>query len=218
MKSTYKKQNRINEKHNNENKNINYKKQKIIKTMSYKINKDSILKETTSSIPTYIELQEESSCIFKLSNPTTPNVIPHKVDEFLKNFRATPQQESGSISSLDQSISSNETQHQRLQQCKKNTTKEPNINNKLNLIRKKFIKTKKVKTKRKVRVNQQLLNTTSQKDKSTKQHTLESHGFKSIIKVKDKNNESINRNYIQTYLPPITELKDNKPQGDIMTR
>ena len=128
MKSTYKEKESNNERHNNESNNINYKKQKIVKTMSYKINKESILKETTSSTLTYIELQEESSCISKLSNPTTPNIIPNKVDKFLKNFRAIPEQESGSISSLDQSISYNETQHQRLQQCKTTTTeiKTPN--------------------------------------------------------------------------------------------
>ena len=118
MKSTYKETNSINEKHNSESKNINYKNQKIAKTLSYKINKESISKETTSSTPTYIELQEESSCISKLSNRTTPNIIPNKVDEFLKNFRAIPQQESGSVSSLDLSISHNEVKHQRLQQCK----------------------------------------------------------------------------------------------------
>ena len=93
MKSTYKEKNRFNLNNNNESKNINYKKQKIVKTMSYKINKESILKDTISSTPTYIELQEESSCISKLSNSTTSNIIPNKVDEFLKNFRAIPQQE-----------------------------------------------------------------------------------------------------------------------------
>ena len=82
MKSTYKETNSINEKHNSESKNINYNNQKIAKTFSYKINKDSISKETTSSTPTYIKLQEERSCISKLSNPKTPKVIPNKVDEY----------------------------------------------------------------------------------------------------------------------------------------
>ena len=128
MKSIYKEKKSNNKMNNNESNNINYKKQNIIKTMSYKINKEPIMKDTTSSTPTYIELQEESSCISKLSNPTTPNIIPNKVDEFLKNFRAIPQQESGSVSSLYQFISYNETQHQRLQQCKTISTeiKTPN--------------------------------------------------------------------------------------------
>ena len=95
MKSTYKEKESNNERNNNESNNINYKKQKIVKIMSYKINKEPIMKDKTSSTPTYIELQEESACISKLSNPTTPNIIPNKVDEFLKNFRAIPQQESG---------------------------------------------------------------------------------------------------------------------------
>ena len=118
MKSIYKEKKSNNKMNNNESNNINYKKQNIIKTMSYKINKKPIMKDTTSSTPKYIELQEESSCISKLSNPTTPNIIPNKVDEFLKNFRAVHQQESESVSSLDISTSDNEDKHQRLQQCK----------------------------------------------------------------------------------------------------
>ena len=45
---------------------------------------------------------------------------------------------------------------------------------------------------------------------------MKSHGFKNIIKVKVQSKDSINKNYIQTYLPPIKERKDNEPQGDIM--
>ena len=84
MKSIYKEKKSNNKMNNNESNNINYKKQNIIKTMSYKINKEPIMKDTTSLTPKYIELQEESSCTSKLSNPTTPNIIPNKVDEFLK--------------------------------------------------------------------------------------------------------------------------------------
>ena len=84
MKSTYREKKSNNERNTNESNNINYKKQKIVKTMSYKINKEPIMKDTASSTPKYIELQEESSYISKLSNPKTPNIIPNKVDEFLK--------------------------------------------------------------------------------------------------------------------------------------
>ena len=98
MKSTYK-----GNKTNNESNNIKYKKKQIIKTMSYRINKDPIqIRDTTSPIPSYIELQKERSCTSKLFNSTPTNIITNKVDEFIKNFRTSPQQESGSISSLDQ--------------------------------------------------------------------------------------------------------------------
>ena len=46
---------------------------------------------------------------------------------------------------------------------------------------------------------------------------MESHGFKNIIKVRIKINQSINKSYSQAYLFPTKELKDNEPQGDIMT-
>ena len=84
------------------------------------------------------------------------------------------------------------------------------------MIRQKIIKINKVEVQRKVKVNQKLNNTISQKDKNTKQNTLESHKFKNIIKLKVQSKNNINKNYIQTYLPPIKELKDNAPQGDIM--
>ena len=55
MKSTYK-----GNKTNNESNNIKYKKKQIIKTTSYRINKDPIqIRDTTSPIPSYIELQKE---------------------------------------------------------------------------------------------------------------------------------------------------------------
>ena len=84
------------------------------------------------------------------------------------------------------------------------------------MIRQNIIKINKVELQRKGKVNQKLNNTISQKDKSTKQNTLESHRFKNIIKLKVQSKNNINKNYIQTYLPPIKELKDNAPQGDIM--
>ena len=84
------------------------------------------------------------------------------------------------------------------------------------MIRQNIIKTNKVKVQRKVTFNQKVNNTISQKDKSTKQNTLESHGFKNTIKVKVQSKKCINKNYTQTYLSPIKELKDNEPQGDIM--
>ena len=84
------------------------------------------------------------------------------------------------------------------------------------MIRQKNIKTNNVKVQLKSIVNQKINNTISQKDKSTKQNTFESHGFKNIIKVKVQSKKIINNNYTQTYLLPIKELKDNDPQGDIM--
>ena len=45
---------------------------------------------------------------------------------------------------------------------------------------------------------------------------MESHGFKNIIKVNVQSKKSHHNNYTHTYLPPIKELKDNEPQGDIM--
>ena len=75
MKSTYKEN-----KTNNERNNTKYKRKKIIKAMSYRINKDPIqIRDTTS----YIELQEESSCISKLSHPIPANIITNTVDEFI---------------------------------------------------------------------------------------------------------------------------------------
>ena len=72
------------------------------------------------------------------------------------------------------------------------------------------------KTQRKVLDNQTLNNTIFQKDKSTKQNILESHGFQNIINVKVQSEKILNNNYTQTYLPPMKELKENEPQGDIM--
>ena len=53
--------------------------------MSYRINKDPIqIRDTTSPIPSYIELQKERSCTSKLFNSSPTNIITNKVDEFIK--------------------------------------------------------------------------------------------------------------------------------------
>ena len=65
-------------------------------------------------------------------------------------------------------------------------------------------------------INTNINNTKLQKYKNTKQKTLESHVFKSLLNVKIKRIESINKSYSHTYLPPTYELKDNKPRGVIM--
>ena len=85
------------------------------------------------------------------------------------------------------------------------------------MIRQKIIKINKVKEQRKLKVNKKNNNKIFTKDKNTKQKTLESHGFKNIIKVRVKSNQSINKSYSQTYLPPTKEIKDNEPQREIMT-
>ena len=84
------------------------------------------------------------------------------------------------------------------------------------MIRQNIIETNNIKVQRKAIDNQTVNNTPFQTDKSTKQNTLESHWLKNIINVKVQSKKNINNNYTQTYLPPIKELKDNEPQGDIM--
>ena len=84
------------------------------------------------------------------------------------------------------------------------------------MIRQKLIKANKVNVQRKLKLNKKINNTIFQQDKNTKQKTLESHGFKNIIKLKVKSNQSINKSYSQTNLTPTKELKDNEPKGDIM--
>ena len=80
------------------------------------------------------------------------------------------------------------------------------------------MKVNNIKVKRKFKINIKINNTKLQKDKKTKQKTLESHGFqiKSLLNVKIKRIEGINKSYCQTYLPPNHELKDNEPKGNIM--
>ena len=68
MQSTYK-ENKLKDESNN----TNYNKKKISKTLSYSVNKIAIqLRDTTSLIPSHIKLNEDSSCISKISNPTPP--------------------------------------------------------------------------------------------------------------------------------------------------
>ena len=73
------------------------------------------------------------------------------------------------------------------------------------------IKINKVKEQRKLKVNKKNNNKIFTKDKNTKQKTLESYGFKNIIKVRVKSNQSIHKSYSQTYLSPIKKLNDNEP-------
>ena len=83
MKSTYK-ENEIKEARIN----TNYKQKKISKTLSYSINNEPIQqRDTTSLIPSYIEVNEDSSCISNISTPTQhPTITPNKVDEFMKKL------------------------------------------------------------------------------------------------------------------------------------
>ena len=88
--------------------------------MSYSINNEPIQqRDTTSLIPSYIEVNEDSFCISNISTPTQHlTITPNKVDEFIKNFHSkSTQQEGGSLSSLEQMFSSKETQHQQTQPC-----------------------------------------------------------------------------------------------------
>ena len=62
MKSTYK-ENKIKDASNN----TNYNQKKISKTLSYSINKKPIQQsDTTSLIPSYIEVNDDISCIFNI--------------------------------------------------------------------------------------------------------------------------------------------------------
>ena len=81
MNSTYK-ENTLKEASNN----TNYKQKKISKTLSYSINNEPIQqRDTISLIPSYIEVNEDNSCISKISNPAPPpTIIPNKIDEFIK--------------------------------------------------------------------------------------------------------------------------------------
>ena len=92
MQSTYK-ENKLKDESNN----TNYKKKRISKTLSYSVNKITIqLRDTTSLIPSHIKLNEDSSCISKILNPTPPpTIILNKVDDFINKFHTSTQQESG---------------------------------------------------------------------------------------------------------------------------
>ena len=82
MKSMYK-DNSIKEEENI----INYKQKKIWKKLSYSIKNELIpQRDTTSHIPSHIEVNEDNSCMSNIFTPTQslPTIKPNKVDEFLK--------------------------------------------------------------------------------------------------------------------------------------
>lgn len=73
-------------------------------------------RDITYPIPPHIEASDDNSSVFNLSIPTQlPTRLPNKVDEFLKWFQIqSTQQDGGSLSSFEQTISSKNAQHQKL--------------------------------------------------------------------------------------------------------